>query len=98
MFQLNALFKKDFGLGDVQRSSDSPARQLLEVDGFWPQAFGEAGFGKLREIVESANTPRFECLPHFIGEREGINIEACECLGGFFRNDGDTRKVVRGEN
>ena len=78
---------------------DSAARQLLQVDTVRAESFGQAGLGKLGQLIERVDAPAFEYLGHLFGERERRDIQIVEiwrhrdageiasgddgCVGGF---------------
>ena len=78
MIQLDAIFIRGFRLEDFERPMDGAASQLLQVNAVRAEAFGEAGFGQLGQLLEGVDAPAFQDLRHFFGERERRDIEIVE--------------------
>ena len=75
MIQFDAIFIRGFRLEDFKRPMDGAASQLLQVDTVRAEAFGEAGFGQLGQLIERVDAPAFKHLGHLFGERERRDIE-----------------------
>ena len=78
MIQLDAIFIRGFRLEDFERPMDGAASQLLQVNTVRPEAFGEAVFGQLGQLIERVDAPAFEDLRHLFGERERRDIQIVE--------------------
>ncbi len=66
MIELDAVFVSGLGLKDFKRPMDGAASELLEVDAMRSEAFSEAVFGQLGQLIECVDAPAFEAPGPFL--------------------------------
>ena len=66
VIEFDAVFIGGFGLEDFERTVDCAASQLLQVDAGGSEAFGDAGFGQLRELLRGCRCPSFRAPAPFL--------------------------------